>query len=92
MKHILQFKFLKVGIRTKPWIVLLQENLKEFLSTVYLPYIHLAYSLCYTILAYSKEIYVRLKFFSFSFLWLYLGLGFSMTVTWPHVTEGWRRF
>jgi len=31
-----------------------QENLMEFLSTVYLPYIHFAHGLCYTNLVYSK--------------------------------------
>ena len=48
-------------MRTEPWIGLLQENLIKFLSIVYLPYICLAYSLYYTILVYSKEIYVHYK-------------------------------
>ena len=48
-------------MRIEPWIGLLQENLMEFLSTVYLPYICLAHSLYYTILVYSKEIYIYHK-------------------------------
>ena len=33
----------------------------EFLSTMYLPYIYLAYGLYYTNLAYSKETYIHHK-------------------------------
>jgi len=59
LSQVLQFKGLRISQRKRTLYWLTQENSIKFLSTIYLSYIHFAYGLYYTNLAYSKGTYVK---------------------------------